>query len=50
MKRTGMNDSDIMEIMGWQDVTMLKRYVSNVGLELAQLAHERFSHSSVLWR
>jgi len=45
MKRTGMNDSDIMTIMGWQDVTMLRRYVSNVGLELAQLAHERFNHS-----
>ena len=50
MKRTGMNDSDIMEILGWQDETMLKRYVSSVGLELAQLAHERFSHSSTLWR
>ena len=48
MKRMGMNDSDIMEIMGWQDVTMLRRYVSTVGLELAQLAHHRFTPSSVL--
>jgi len=48
MKRMGMNDSDIMEIMGWQDVTMLRRYVSTVGLELAQLAHQRFTPSSVL--
>jgi integrase len=48
MKRMGMNDSDIMEIMGWQDVTMLRRYVSTVGLELAQLAHQRFTPGSVL--
>ncbi len=43
MKRIGMNDSDIMEIMGWTDVTMLRRYVSKVSLELAQIAHGKFS-------
>ena len=48
MKRMGMNDSDIMEIMGWEDVTMLRRYVSSVGLELAQTAYDRFDPGSVL--
>ncbi|GIT19450.1 MAG: hypothetical protein CM1200mP39_22560 [Dehalococcoidia bacterium] len=24
MKRLGMNDSDILEVMGWKDVTMLR--------------------------
>ena len=48
MKRAGMDDSDIMEIMGWNDVTMLRRYVSSVGLELAQLAHKKINHSAAL--
>ena len=43
MKRMGMNDSDIMEIMGWGEVTMLRRYVASVSLELAQSAHRQFS-------
>ena len=43
MKRMGMNDSDIMEIMGWEEVTMLRRYVASVSLELAQSAHRQFS-------
>ena len=42
MKRMGMNDSDIMEIMGWEEVTMLRRYVASVSLELAQSAHRQF--------
>ena len=25
IKRLGMNDSDILEVLGWKDVTMLKR-------------------------
>jgi len=49
MKRMGMNDSDIMEIMGWEDVTMLRRYVALVSLELAQLAYEKVNHSSLIW-
>ena len=43
MKRIGMNDSDIMEIMGWGEVTMLRRYIASVSFELAQSAHRRFS-------
>jgi len=43
MKRLGMNDSDILEIMGWKDVTMLRRYTAAVSFELAQAAHSRFS-------
>jgi integrase/recombinase XerC len=43
MKRLGMNDSDILEVMGWKDVTMLRRYIAAVATELAQEAHEKFS-------
>ena len=43
MKRIGMNDSDIMEIMGWGEVTMLRRYIASVSFELAQTAHRKFS-------
>ena len=43
MKRLGMNDSDIMEIMGWQDITMLRRYISSVKSELAQVSHSKYS-------
>ncbi len=43
MKRLGMNDSDILEVMGWKDVTMLRRYTAAVAGELAQAAHRRFS-------
>lgn len=43
MKRLGMNDSDILEIMGWRDVTMLRRYTAEVAEELAFAAHNRFS-------
>ena len=28
-----MNDSDILEVMGWKDVTMLRRYTAAVGSE-----------------
>ena len=45
MKRLGMNDSDILEVMGWKDVTMLRRYTAAVATELAQAAHVRFSPS-----
>ena len=48
MKRLGMNDSDILEVMGWKDVTMLRRYVATVAEELAQKAHERFSPADSL--
>jgi site-specific recombinase XerD len=43
MKRLGMQDSDILEVMGWKDITMLRRYIAAVAGELAQEAHQRFS-------
>lgn len=43
MKRLGMNDSDILEVMGWKDVTMLRRYTAAVASELAHRAHVRYS-------
>jgi len=43
MKRLGMNDSDILEVMGWKDVTMLRRYTAAVASEFAQSAHTKFS-------
>ncbi len=48
MKRLGMNDSDILEVMGWKDVTMLRRYTAAVAGELAQSAHRRFSPGDAL--
>ena len=48
MKRLGMNDSDILEVMGWKDVTMLRRYTAAVASELAQLAHVRFSSGDAM--
>ena len=48
MKRLGMNDSDILEVMGWKDVTMLRRYTLSVAGELAQLAHDRYSPGDAL--
>ena len=48
MKRLGMNDSDILQVMGWKDVTMLRRYTAAVADELAQAAHRRFSPSDSL--
>ena len=43
MKRLGMNDSDILEVMGWRDVTMLRRYIAEVAEDLAFKAHDKFS-------
>ena len=48
MKRLGMNDSDILEVMGWKDVTMLRRYTAAVATELAQAAHIRYSPADAL--
>ena len=48
MKRLGMQDSDILEVMGWKDVTMLRRYTATVAGELAQSAHQRFSPGDAL--
>ena len=48
MKRLGMQDSDILEVMGWKDVTMLRRYTAAVAGELAQSAHQRFSPGDAL--
>ena len=44
----GMQDSDILEVFGWKDVTMLRRYVAAVADELAQDAHRRFSPGDAL--
>jgi integrase/recombinase XerC/integrase/recombinase XerD len=43
MKRLGMNDSDILEVMGWKDIEMLRLYTSSVATELAQVAHVKYS-------
>ena len=43
-----MNDSDILEIMDWKDVVMLRRYTAAVVTELAQAAHSRFSPADQL--
>ena len=43
MKRLGVNDSDILEVMAWKDITMLRRYIAAVADELAQEAHQRYS-------
>ena len=43
MKRLRMNDSDILEVMGWKNITMLRRYIAAVAGELAQEAHDRYS-------
>ena len=48
MKRLGMNDSDILEVMGWKDITMLRRYTATVATELAQVAHNRYSPGDAL--
>jgi len=40
MKRLGMNDSDILEVMGWRDMTMLRSYTAVVVRELAKSAHQ----------
>ena len=43
MKRLGMQDSDILQVMGWKDVLMLRRYTAEVATELAGAAHAKFS-------
>ena len=48
MKRLGMQDSDILEILGWKDVTMLRRYTAEVAEELAHGAHKRFSPADAI--
>ncbi|MDA1257436.1 MAG: tyrosine-type recombinase/integrase [Chloroflexi bacterium] len=48
MKRSGMNDSDILEVMGWSSIAMLRRYTAGVAQELAQLAHIRHSPADAL--
>jgi len=48
MKRLGMNDSDILEVMGWSSIAMLRRYTAGVATELAQLAHQRYSPADSL--
>lgn len=48
MKRLGMNDSDILEVMGWKSIAMLRRYTANVAAELAHRAHSRHSPADSL--
>jgi site-specific recombinase XerD len=48
MKRLGMNDSDILEVMGWRSVEMLRRYTATVAEELARAAHRRHSPADAL--
>ena len=51
MKRLGMNDSDIAELLGWSPTTaqiMIPRYAAALKDELAQLAHRRFSPGDAL--
>ena len=48
MNRLGMNDSDILEVLGWQSIEMLRRYTAEVADELAQAAHRRFSPGDAL--
>lgn len=43
MKRLGMQDSDILEVMGWKNVLILRRYTAEVATELAGAAHAKFS-------
>lgn len=50
MKRLGMNDSDILEVMGWRSIEMLRRYTAAVSEELAQEAHRKFSPGDALKR
>jgi integrase/recombinase XerD len=50
MKRNGMQDSDILEVCGWRDITMLRRYTAEVADELAAAAHARFSPGDALAR
>ena len=48
MKRLGMNDSDILEVMGWRSIEMLRRYTAAVAEELAHRAHRRYSPGDAL--
>jgi hypothetical protein len=50
MKRLGMQDSDILEVMGWKDITMLRRYTAEVADELAAAAHAKYSPGDALRR
>ena len=36
LMRVSMSVQNNLEVMGWKDVTMLRRYTSTVGTELAQ--------------
>jgi site-specific recombinase XerD len=50
MKRLGMQDSDILEVCGWKDITMLRRYTAEVADELAAAAHRKYSPGDALAR
>jgi site-specific recombinase XerD len=43
MKRSGMNDSDILEVLGWRSIAMLRRYTAQEARSLAFQAHRRHS-------
>ncbi len=48
MKRLGMNDSDILEVLGWRSIEMLRRYTATVAEELAHEAHRSYSPGDAL--
>ena len=50
MKRNGMQESDILEVCGWKDITMLRRYTAEVADELAAAAHRKYSPGDAIAR
>ena len=48
MKRPGMNDSNILEVMVWKNITLLRRDTVSVAGQLVQAAHQRFSPSDAI--
>ena len=49
MKRLGMQDSDILEVKGWKDITMLRRYThSSAYAQPPQQGRNRTCDQSVM--
>ena len=48
MKRLGMIDSGVLEVMGWKGIVILRRYTAAVATELAQAKHVRYSPADAL--
>ena len=47
LKRLGMDDSNVLEVKGWKDVTLLRRYTAAVASELAARAHNLSSPATL---